>query len=368
MKIQRVQVWQVALPLHEGRYTWSNGNFVETFDSTIVAVESDSGLRGYGECCPLGSAYLPAYAAGVRAGLSELAPKLIGADPLGIDQINRLMDAALRGHPYVKSAIDMACWDLLGRHARLPLYALLGGRTMPAVPLYRAISQRPPAEMTQNVAGYRASGYRKFQLKVGGDPDEDVERIRAVAASLESGEILVADANTGWTQQEATRVVNAVRDLDVHIEQPCATYRECLAVRERTQLPFILDEVITDVHALLRLIEDRAADVVNLKISRLGGVTRLRQVRDLCAAAGIAMTIEDSWGSDIVTAAIAHLAQSTPPNLHFCSTDFNSYVTRSTATGAPEGRNGFMTASDRPGLGVELRTEVLGEPAFVVEA
>jgi L-alanine-DL-glutamate epimerase-like enolase superfamily enzyme len=101
-------------------------------------------------------------------------------------------------------------------------------------------------------------------------------------------------------------------------------------------------------------------DVVNLKISKLGGLTRTKQVRDLCASMGIAMTLEDSWGGDVTTAAIAHLAHSTPEEFRFTSTDFNSYVTVSTATGAPQRENGFMQASEMPGLGIELRREVIG--------
>lgn len=368
MKITRIAAWRVELPLTEGRYSWSNDNFVDVFDSTIVEITTDSGLRGYGECCTLGATYLPAYAAGVRTGLRELGPKLLGQDPLCLDRVNRTMDAGLRGHPYVKSAVDMACWDLLGRHTGLPVHVLLGGTQMPAVPLYRAIAQRSPRAMAENVADYRAQGYRKFQLKVGGNPDEDIERIRAAASVLERGDVLVADANTGWTQHEALRVANAIRDIDVYMEQPCATYGECVAVRQRTSLPFVLDEIVTDVHMLMRLIEDRAADVVNLKISRFGGITRMRQARDLCAAAGLAMTIEDSWGSDITTAAIAHLAQSTPPDVYLSATDFNSYVTKSTASGAPTRADGRMTVSDRPGLGIEPRLEVFGDPALVVDA
>jgi cis-L-3-hydroxyproline dehydratase len=368
MKIARVSAWKVELPLVEGRYSWSRGNFVETFDSTVVEVLTDSGLAGYGECCPLGPAYLPAYGPGVRAGLRQLAPGLIGADPLKLDSINATMDALLRGHPYVKSAVDLACWDLLGKSAGLPVHTLLGGAQCAEVPLYRAIAQRSAAEMAQNVAGYRKQGYRKFQLKVGGSPDEDIERIGAVAAELEPGEVLVADANTGWTLHEAARVVNAVRAVDVYIEQPCATYEECLSIRRRTPLPFVLDEIVTDVHVLLRLLADSAADVINLKLSRVGGLTRARQIRDLCAAAGIAMIIEDSWGGDIITAAIAHLAQSTPPAAHFASTDFNSYVSRSIATGAPKRVGGAMAASEAPGLGVTPLLASFGAADLVIGA
>ena len=118
MRITRIAAWQVDLPLHEGSYKWSGGKSVAVFDSTVVAVETDAGITGYGEVCPLGPAYLPAYAAGVRAGLKELAPKLIGEDPTQLAKLNRTMDAALKGHPYVKSAVDVACWDILGKKAR----------------------------------------------------------------------------------------------------------------------------------------------------------------------------------------------------------------------------------------------------------
>jgi L-alanine-DL-glutamate epimerase-like enolase superfamily enzyme len=366
MKIRRIAAYRVELPLHEGSYKWSGGKSVAVFDSTLVAVESDTGLVGWGEVCPLGPAYLPAYAEGVRAGLAVLAPHLLGEDPRQLDRLNRRMDAAMKGHPYVKSGVDVACWDLLGQAAGLPVATLLGGRCGEDFVLYRAISQEAPEEMARRVAGYRAEGYRRFQLKVGGAPEVDVARIRAVRAVLGDSDVLVADANTGWLMHEAARVVRAVRDVDVYVEQPCASYEECLSIRRRTDHPFVLDETIDGVGVLLRAAGDRAMDVVNLKISKLGGLTRTRQARDLCVSLGVAMTIEDTWGGDVATAAIAHLAHSTPPELLFTATDFNSYVTVSTAEGAPRRSNGRMAAPDRPGLGITVRPEVLGKPLVEV--
>src|SRR5215470_1946172 len=138
MRIRRIAAWQIDLPLHEGSYKWSGGKSVTVFDSTVVAVETDTGLTGWGEVCPLGPAYLPAYAAGVRAGLAELAPKLIGEDPLQLAALNRRMDAALKGHPYVKSGIDLACWDVFGCAVGLPVCTLLGGRYGDDFGLYTA--------------------------------------------------------------------------------------------------------------------------------------------------------------------------------------------------------------------------------------
>jgi L-alanine-DL-glutamate epimerase-like enolase superfamily enzyme len=366
MHIHRIFAHRVELPLHEGRYAWSGGKSVDVFDATIVRVETDTGLAGHGEVCPLGPAYLPAYAEGVRAGIAVLGPRLIGEEPRELARLNRTMDAAMKGHPYVKSAIDMACWDLLGQAAGLPVAALLGGRYGEDFVLYRAISQESPEEMARRVAGYRAEGYTRFQLKVGGGVDDDVARIRAVRSVLAPSDLLVADANTGWLPHEAARVVRAVRDVDVYVEQPCATYEECLSIRRRTDHPFVLDETIDGIGVLLRAAGDRAMDVVNLKISKLGGLTRTRQARDLCVSLGVAMTIEDSWGGDVVTAAIAHLAHSTPPELLFTSTDFNSYVTVSTAEGAPRRRNGRLAASKEPGLGVKPREELLRTPVVDV--
>jgi L-alanine-DL-glutamate epimerase-like enolase superfamily enzyme len=367
MKITRIVAYRVELPLHEGSYKWSGGKSVSVFDSTVVAVETDDGVTGYGEVCPLGPFYLPAYARGARAGIAELGPHLLGEDPRQLARLNHRMDAALHGHPYVKSAIDMACWDILGQAAAQPVCVLLGGRYGDDFVLYRAISHETAAAMARRVAGYRAEGYRRFQLKVGGDPLEDIDRIRAVAAELKPGDRLIADANTGWLMHDALRVVRAVRDVDVYIEQPCRSYEECLTVRQHCDHPFVLDEVIDSLEALLRGHTDRAMDVVNIKISKLGGLTKARQVRDLCVSLGIAMTIEDSWGGDITTAAIAHLAHSTPPEFLFTSTDFNSYVTVSTALGAPRRFDGRMSASLAPGLGIQPRMDVLGEPAVVVE-
>jgi L-alanine-DL-glutamate epimerase-like enolase superfamily enzyme len=360
MKIATIFAHRVDLPLVEGSYKWSGGKSVSVFDSTIVGVETRCGLVGYGEVCPLGPFYLPAYAEGVRAGLKELAPHLLGFDPREPGKLNQRMDAALKGHPYVKSGIDIACWDILGKATGLPVCTLLGGRFGESIRLYRAISQQPPDAMAKNVEGYHKQGYTRFQLKVGGDSDEDIERIRAVRAILRSTDRLVADANTGWTQHEAMRVVRAVRDLDVYIEQPCLTYEECLAVRRNTDHPFVLDENIDSLDMLLRAKADLAMDVVNLKIGKLGGLTRTRQARDLCVSMGIAMTLEDSWGGDIATAAIAHLAHSTPEEFRFTSTDFNSYVTVSTADGAPQRSGGLMQASSAPGLGVTPKADVLG--------
>lgn len=373
--ISRVSAHRVALPLHDKVYRWSNGKSIEVFESTVVRIETREGLVGYGENTPLGSSYLPAFPRGTRAGLEELAPHLIGKDPTRLNSINSIMDHALKGHPYVKSAIDMACHDLLGKASGLPVCELLGGRFGDSFPLYRAISQGSPEEMAASVSKYYDEGYRKFQLKVGGsDVQADIARIRQCRRLLDEksasgpGSIpLFCDANTAWLMHQAVQVCNAVSDLSAtYIEQPCLTYDECLSVRRQTSLPFILDECMDDVHVLAAILRDKAADCINLKISKVGGLSRARVIRDLCVQYGIAMNIEDTWGGDLVTAAIASLAHSTPPNLLLCSTDFNSYGPVEMGETSCRRVGGKLAAPLEAGLGVAVRDDVLGPSLFSV--
>jgi len=367
MKITKIEVFQVDYRLLDKEYAWSRGQSVSSFVSTIVRITTDTGLKGYAEVCPLGSAYMDAYARGVPAGVEEVGRHILGQDPCQLNRVNHLMDMALLGHNYVKSPLDIACWDIFGQATGTPVCTLLGGRAMDKFPLYRAISQGSPEKMADDVVKYREEGYRRFQLKVGGDPDEDVRRTKAVLDVIESGDILVADANTGWLPHKAIRVVNALEGEDLYIEQPCPTLEECCVVRAHTPQPMVLDEVIRDVQSLMRAYDLGAMDVVNLKISRLGGLTKSKQMRDLCESLGIAMTIEDSWGGDITTAAIAHLVGSTRMEFYFTSTDFNSYNDVHLAEDAPVRKDGWLEVPDGPGLGIRVKEDMLGEPVIAVE-
>jgi len=366
MKIIRLDVFQLSYGLHDRTYAWSGGHAVSRFLSTVVKVTTDEGVSGFGEVCPLGAGYMAAHPHGVPAGVRELGPALLGLDPTRIGAVNAAMDAALSGHPYVKAPVDVACWDILGQALGAPVATLLGGRCVDDYPLYRAISQDTPDAMAASVDRYRGEGYRRFQLKVGGEPDEDIARVTSVARVLEPGDVLVADANTGWLPHQALRVVHGIRDIDCYVEQPCATLAECLVVRERTHQPMVIDELITGVEPFLEAHRARAMDAVNIKISRVGGLTRAKQLRDLCESLGVVMTIEDSWGGDIATATIAHLAGSTRPSYLFTSTDFNSYIDVSVADDAPRRARGRLAVPPGPGLGIHVDEARLGEPVLTV--
>ena len=366
MKIKNIKVYKIDIPLKEGSYKWAHNNHVEKFDTSIVVIETDNNILGLGEVCTLGSSYLPAYSKGVRSGILEIGQALIGKDPSDISNINSEMDKKLKGHPYVKSPIDMACWDIIGKNYKMPVWKLLGGKFGNQIHLYRAISQEDPERMKQKVQEYKQEGYTKFQLKVGGNYNEDIDRIISVSSVLDQNNILIADANTGWKSHEALKVIKQTKNIDVYIEQPCETYRDCIEIRKKCSNPFILDESIDSLSHFIQAYNDGAMDIINLKISKLGGIYKSKQIRDLCVELKIPMTIEDSWGGDIATAAISHLAHSTPEKFRFSSTDFNSYNSFSYSEGSPQRIDGKMKASDSYGLGVELDFSKIGEPEFVI--
>lgn len=368
MKIARVSVYQVDIALTGNGYSVSGGRIARSLDNTVVFIETDAGISGVGESVPMGNAYLPAFAGGVRAGLDVVAPSLVGMDPREALAINHAMDTALLGHPYVKTGLDMACWDIAGKAAQVPLYTLLGGKLNDSPRICIALSSASNKEMTKALEAYQEQGYVHFSAKVGNNPDEDIDGLRSMCSALQAQQTIVADANREWTAHDAIRVCQALAGVGkIYIEEPCRSYEECLMVRRSAPQPIILDECIDTIGAFLRGWEDKAMDCVNIKISRLGGITKTRQLRDLSATLGIALYIQCAWATSITAAAIAHLAHSTPERLFLGVWTPDGWNATDIASGAPEVRNGAYIASDRPGLGVKPDIAALGDPIAVYD-
>jgi len=367
--ISRVDVFGYDLSYVHGRYVMSGNRVIETLPSTVVRVTTADGVEGFGEVCPLGPAYLPAHGGGARAALHELAPSVLGIDVANLGAIGVAMDRALMGHGYAKSAIDTACWDAFGRSVGVPVCDLLGGRLSDRFPLYFAVPLASAEEMTAYVEARRAEGIHRFQLKLGADPHDDAARVRAVLAATTDEDIVIADANGGWRLQDAVVAARLLEGLDrVFFEQPCPTLEECLYVRRRTTLPMVLDEVITDAPALLRAFHEGGMEAINLKISKVGGLTRARQMRELAETLGLRLTIEDTWGGDLVTAAVSHLAASVRPEALFTVSFMNDWTNEHIAGHEPRSHDGIGAAPRGPGLGVEVDLELLGEPLFSCSA
>ncbi len=368
MKITKISVHRADMPYVGGEYAWGRGNVIAVAKTSVVVIETDAGLTGCGEFCPCGENYMVAHSEGVEAAARLLAPALLGEDPRQVARIERLMDATIQGHGYAKAPFDAACWDILGQATGQPVWMLMGGKLTDGAPMYRVAPQKKPKQMVKEMEAHRKAGYRQFQIKVGADWAQDIERIRATVPMLKPGEKALADANQGWHVDEAIRVARATRDLDFFLEQPCQTYEECQQVRRRTDLPMKLDECVTGLHAAQRIVADRGAEVCCLKISNLGGLSKARRVRDFLVDNRIPVVSEDTWGGEITTAAVAHFAASTPEEFLINSTDLHNYNTVSTGKGGPTTRDGKLYATDTPGLGVTPVYETLGEPVSVYAA
>ncbi len=366
MKIARISAYQADLEYAGKAYRFSQGRSYRSFRTTIVTLETDGGLVGCGEACPCGPAYMPAYADGILPALQQLGPGLLGRDPRETTGITRAMDRCLNGHAVTKSLVDLACWDLLGKSCGEPVYVLLGGRLVERIPLHRVVPLDTPAATLAALDELRERGIRHFQIKLGQGVEADIGYLAALDEARQPGEILVGDANGAWRRDQAIRVDRALLGIDCYLEQPCREYDECLSVRRRLAHPLKLDECLQTIGDVRRAIADDAMDAMAIKLSRHGGITNARIIRDLCVDAGIALTIEDAWGSGITTAAIAHLATSTAPEALLNATDLHHYNRNQAAIGAPEVENGWMRAPDRPGLGAEPDFAALGEPVWTL--
>jgi L-alanine-DL-glutamate epimerase-like enolase superfamily enzyme len=367
VRIVAVEIYGHDLHYAHGDYVMSHGRAATTQPSTLVRVLADDGTEGWGEACPLGPTYLEAFAGGVRAALPELAAAIIGVDPRATATVGAAMDGALRGQNAAKSALDVACWDLLGHHTGLPVCMLLGGRLTQEIPLYVAVPLAPADEMAAFSAARIAEGIRGLQLKLGDDPRADVTRMRAVREAAGDEVLIVADANGGWTPRQAVEAARRLHDVEaLLLEQPCTTLEECRHVRTLTTLPMSLDEVIVDTATLAHAATAGAMEAINLKIGRVGGLTRARAMRDLAAALGIGCVIEDSWGGDLVTAAVSHLAASTPRQTLIHASFMNDWVSDHAAGHQPRSHGGTGAAPDGPGLGIEVDRATLGAPLATV--
>jgi len=365
--IRRVDVFAVRLHHAGGPFTMSGGRVSTDQDATVVRIETNDGLVGWGEQCVFTPSFLPGYAPATRAVLGLLAPAVLGADPRQVDVVYARMDAAVKGYAYAKSALDIACWDLLGRATGLRLSDLLGGTQQEELPVYTGIGIAQPDEMRERCAEAVAAGFRQVQVKVGTTWRDDVERIEACVDALGDIDRVIVDANGYWPQAEAVRVAAAVDGLDLFLEQPCASVEECARVRRSSRRPLILDESLTGAVELVGAREAGALDAARLKLSRLGGITPTRRVRDLAAAFGLPITVEDSGGGDVVTAASMHLNCSLPPKLVLSGYLPSAMVVERFATGTPEAENGRARLPAGPGLGVDVDAAALGEPILRVE-
>lgn len=360
--ITQVDVYGYELRYAHGEYVMSGGRAATSQAGTAVRLSTDDGVQGWGEVTPLGGTYLPASAQGVRSGLAELGPQLLGVDPCNISAVHRAMDQTLLGAQYAKSAVDIACWDILGRTLGVPIATLLGGVLQESFPLYESVPLGSPQSMADFISDRRKEGVGRFQLKVGGDPLEDVARARASVSAAGPDAVVVADANGGWSVLGARIAMRQMQDFPVLIEQPCLSLEDCAAVALWSGLPVSLDECIVSPADVFRAKQLAGAAAINIKISRVGGLTNAARMRDLMQGLSMMVSIEDTWGGDIISAAVSHIAASTRPESLLMVSFFNDWTDGHVAGYQPRSVRGRGSAPTGPGLGIDVDAATFGKP------
>lgn len=370
MKIIRISVYQINLPLREP-YWLSGGRLkFESLDATLVRLDTDVGISGWGEGTPWGHTYVPAHGPGIRAGIETMASAVLGLDPRQIEIVEQAMDRCLPGHLYAKQPIDMACWDIMGKAFGLPVADLLGGKRSTGTPAASSVSSGDPDYMLRIIQDYRDRGYVAHSAKVGGsDTHADINRIRNIEANRLPADILLYDVNRAWTRREASIVMNSVAELGVTFEQPGETLDDIAYIRSVTTSPISVDEALVTLQDAVRIAREGIADVFGIKLNRVGGLTKARRIRDVAIAHGIQMFVMATGGSVLADTEAAHLAQSIPDEFIKACWSCQDMLTIDIAPeSGPRCINGVITIDNTPGIGVAPDESMLGSPLAVYNA
>lgn len=366
MKIAAITVFQVNLPL-EQPYWLSGGRLkFEVLDATLVKIDTDAGITGWGEGTPWGHTYVPAHGPGIRAGIETMAPFILGLDPRRVLDVERAMDLSLPGHLYAKSPIDMACWDIAGQAAGLPIADLMGGGSRTPRAIASSVGAKTVEETREVMNRYRARGYIAHSVKIGGNVDRDIARIRDVEAHRDVNEIILYDVNRGWTRAQALQVMRATEALNVTFEQPCETLDDIAAITAKHAAPVSVDEALVTLQDATRIARDGLAEVFGIKLNRVGGLTKAARMRDIALAHGIDMFVMATGGTVLADTEALHLAATIPDANCRAVWACQDMITIDIASGrGPRNTAGHLHLPETPGLGVHPDEQALGDPVAV---
>jgi L-alanine-DL-glutamate epimerase-like enolase superfamily enzyme len=354
--ITTIDIYKLTVPSKPYRISLG---VIDSADNLLVRIQTSSGLYGLGEAAPIaaiaGETQATCYAA---SGL--LARLLIGKEALAVEARLAELDAALHGNHTVKSAFDMALYDLLGKHAGLPLYALLGGERRPIV-TDLTIGIDSPEAMAREALAATVQGFPAVKAKLGSGWAADVARMRAVRGALGPDVPLRIDANQGWDVPAAIAALNAMAPLGIeYCEQPVAAWdvEGLAAVRQRSPIPITADEALMDHHDAFRLACRAACDYFNIKLAKAGGIAHALKINAIGEAAGIRCMIGSMTETRLGLSAAAHLAAARP-NIAFANLDTNFFHLEDPVTGGIAFERGVISLPDAPGHGADIGQEVL---------
>lgn len=310
MHITRIDLYTIQLPLIQP-FTVSYANY-PSMPSIIVKMTTDDGRIGYGEGVADEHVTGETWESTFHVLKATLAPAVLGEDPMNIERIHDLMDQAVYAVPTAKAALDIACYDLVGKALGVPIYALLGGRYHEKFPVTHVLSMNPPEQMAEEALTKVRQGYQSFKIKVGSDPELDIRRVQAIRQAIGDDVAIRVDANQGWrSSTSALQVIESLRSCHIEwIEQPVtADDREALLeVKQRSAIPIMIDEGLHGMNEMREVITKRLADRINIKLMKCGGIYTANKLATIAEMVGIDCQIGSMVESSIASAAGFHVA------------------------------------------------------------
>lgn len=370
MKITHIDVFAVRAPRKEPVKSGTTAaGPVTASEFGIIRIQTDEDIEGLGE---ISITYPRIGFSLCHAARRLIAPRLLGLDPLAIPQALRLIDDTLFGElsaPYLRAAFEMALLDLVGRHHRVPVHQLLGGRARDGVPLAWGIYQKAPEDMARDAAAGLAAGFHAIKLKVGRALRDDAAAVRAVARAVGPGVPLRLDANMAWrTVPEAAAAIRvlaaeaqAAGTTIGWVEQPLG--RENLdgmrLLRQQTSVPIMADESLQTLRDAYDVARAEAADVFNVYVVEAGGLLAAAEIFAFARALDIPCIIGSQAELGIGTAAAAHLGVAVPNLPYPCETFGPLRYERDIVSPGPRIERGTLYPAKGPGLGVQLDWDTL---------
>jgi L-alanine-DL-glutamate epimerase-like enolase superfamily enzyme len=357
MTIKDVEIYAFDLPL-VAPFRISIGEMSAAND-VLVRVRTDSGLVGIGEACPFPPITGETQATNIAAARA-IRDMLIGKDPLAIDAVLRLIGPIVHSNPSAVAAFEMACFDILGQAAGLPLFRLFGGNKSTFESDITTGIDTPEA-MAANAKGHADMGYKTLKVKIGLDPDQDFERLRAVRQAIGDAITVRIDANQGYTVPQAIYAFKKIEKLRIQlVEQPvlASDISGLKAVREESPIPIMADESCFLPADALKLIRAEACDYMNIKIMKAGGILNAIRIAHIADAANIRCMVGCMLESRIALTAAAHVVAS-QGNVVYADLDGNAEHTADPVVGGMTTRGGIVTMPEKPGLGCDI------DPAFL---
>ncbi len=360
MKITRIETIPVNVPIEPSRATRGARGTHQDSPFLLVKVHTDEGIVGLGEVSGT-----PRWSGEDQVSATHfirtcLEPVVVGEDPRAVEALLPRLHRALANHPFTKAALEMACWDILGKVAGLPLYRLLGGPVRAVVPTKYSVSGLEPPLAAELAAWAVGLGFKTMKVKVGIEPEADVARVRAVRQAIGPDVRLGVDANGGWSPRVAIQTIPRLLEYDIaFVEQPVAPVDVAWMadVRRSVSVPVMADESLYTLQDAMTLVRAGAADVLSVYIGKGGGIGPARKVAAVAEAAGLTCTIGSNLELGVASAAMIHLAMATTGiGAEAFPCDILSpffYLDDLLAEPLPI-EAGRAWAPDRPGLGVAL--------------